>query len=96
MGPYRIKEIVLTNAIELELSSSIKIHPIVNISWVQLYKLQVEGQKKTLSKLVIIEEKKEFKMEKILNKRVVKEKKNFLVWLSWVTSTITKEYLFIE
>jgi len=39
----------------------------------------VEGQKKTLSKLVIIEEKKEFKMEKILNKRVVREKKNFLV-----------------
>jgi len=39
----------------------------------------VEGQKKTLPKLVIIEGKKEFEIEKILNKRVVREKKNFLV-----------------
>jgi len=30
--PYKVKEIVSTNAIELELPSSIKIHPVVNIS----------------------------------------------------------------
>ena len=79
IGPYRVKGIVSTNAIELELPSSIKIHPIVNVSQVWLYKPQVEGQKKTLPKPVIIGEEKEFKVEKILNKRVVREKEKFLV-----------------
>jgi len=68
MGPYRVKGIVSTNAIELELSSSVKIHPVVNVSQVQLYKPQVERQKKVLLKPVIIEREKEFEVEKILNK----------------------------
>ena len=79
MGPYRIKGIVLTNAIELELPSSIKICSVVNVSRVWLYRPQVEGQRKTLPKLVIIKGEEEFEMEKILNKRVVREKKKFLV-----------------
>jgi len=32
VGPYRIKGIVLSNAVELELPSSIRIHPVVNVS----------------------------------------------------------------
>jgi len=32
VGPYKVKGIVSSNAIELELSSSIKIHPAVNVS----------------------------------------------------------------
>jgi len=32
VGPYKIKKIVSTNAVELELPSMIKIHPVVNIS----------------------------------------------------------------
>jgi len=68
MGSYRVKGIVSTNAIELELSSSVKIHPVVNVSQVQLYKPQVERQKKVLLKPVIIEREKEFEVEKILNK----------------------------
>ena len=32
IGPYKIKGIILTNAIELELPSFIKIHPVVNVS----------------------------------------------------------------
>jgi len=32
VGPYKVKEIVSSNAIELELPKSIKIHPVVNIS----------------------------------------------------------------
>ena len=80
MGPYKVKGIISTNAIELELSSSIKIHPVVNISWVQLYRLQVKGQRKTLSKPVIIKGEEEFEMEKILNKKIVKGREKFLVW----------------
>ena len=79
VGPYRVKRIFLTNTIKLELSGSIKIYSIVNVSWVQLYRSQVEEQRKTPPKPVIIEGEEEFKVEKILNKRVVKGKKKFLV-----------------
>jgi len=79
IGPYKVKGIVLSNAIELELPKSIKIHPVVNVSRVRLYKLQVEGQKKILPKPVIIEEGEEFEVEKILNKRTIRRKKKFLV-----------------
>ena len=71
VGPYRIKGIVLSNIVELELPSSIRIYPVVNVSQVHLYKPQVEGQKKVLPKPVIIKEEEEFKVEKILNKRLV-------------------------
>jgi len=79
VGPYKIKGIVSSNTIELELPKTIKIHPVVNVSRVRLYKPQIEGQKKTLPKLVIIEGEKEFEVEKILNKRLVQGKKKFLV-----------------
>ena len=32
VGPYKIKKVVLLNAVELELPSTVKIHPVVNIS----------------------------------------------------------------
>ena len=79
VGPYKVKGIVSSNAIELELPKSIRIHPVVNVSRVWLYKSQVERQKKILPKPVIIEEEKEFEVEKILNKRTVRGKEKFLV-----------------
>jgi len=68
VGPYKVKGIVSSNAIELELPKSIKIYPVVNVSRVRLYKPQVEGQKKTPPKPVIIKGEEEFEVEKILNK----------------------------
>ena len=38
VGPYKVKGIVSSNEIKLELPKSIKIHPVVNVSRVQLYK----------------------------------------------------------
>jgi len=78
-GPYKVKGIVSSNAIELELPKSIRIHPIVNASSIQLYKPQIEGQKKIPPKPVIIEGEEEFEVEKILNKRMIKGKEKFLV-----------------
>jgi len=46
VSPYRIKKIVLLNAIELELLSTVKIHPVVNVSRIRRYVGQVERQKK--------------------------------------------------
>jgi len=42
VGPYKVKAIISSNAIELDLPSTVKIHPVVNISQVRRYKLQVE------------------------------------------------------
>ena len=37
IGSYKIKKIVLTNTAELELPSTIKIHPVVNVSRICKY-----------------------------------------------------------
>jgi len=90
MGPYKVKRIVSSNAIELKLPKSIKVYPVVNLSRVQLYKPQVEGQKKIPPKWVIIEGEEEFKVEKILNKRTVRGKKKFLVrWKEYMAEEDT-------
>ena len=46
VGPYKVKAIISSNVIELDLPSTIKIHPVVNVSRVQWYKSQVQGQRK--------------------------------------------------
>ena len=79
VGPYKVKRIVSSNTIELELPKSIKIHSVVNVSRVWLYKPQVEEQKNILPKLLIIEGQEEFKVEKIINKRMIRGKEKFLV-----------------
>ena len=79
VGSYKIKRIISSNAIELELPRSIKIYSVVNVSRAQLYKPQVEGQKKIPPKPVIIKEEEEVEVEKILNKRTVRGKEKFLV-----------------
>jgi len=59
VGPYKVKRIVSINAVELELSSTIKIHPVVNVSRIHRYVGQVERQKKKQLAPVIIEGEKE-------------------------------------
>jgi len=66
------KGIISTNAIELELLSTMKIHPVVNVSRVCRYKDQVEGQKKKQPVPVKIEGEEEYEVEKILNKKKFK------------------------
>jgi len=55
VGPYRVKEIISSNVVKLELPSTIKIHPVVNVSRVQRYIGQIEGQRKEQPAPVIIE-----------------------------------------
>jgi len=54
VGPYKIKKIVLTNVVELELPSTIRIHLVVNISRIRRYVGQVEGQRREQPTPVII------------------------------------------
>ena len=53
--PYKIKKMVLSNTVELELPTTIKIHPVVNVSRICRYMGQVEGQRKKQPAPVIIE-----------------------------------------
>jgi len=71
VGPYKVKAIISSNVIELELPSTVRIHPVVNVSRVQRYKSQVEGQRKETPQLVEIEGEEEWEVEKIINKRKV-------------------------
>ena len=52
VGPYAIEEIVSLNAVKLQLPSSMRIHLVVNVSWIVRYKEQVKEQKKEEGKLV--------------------------------------------
>ena len=69
VGPYQVKRIISTNAIELDLPNTVRIHLVVNVSRVQRYKDQVEGQKKEQPASVIIKGEEEYEVEKILNKK---------------------------
>ena len=79
IGPYKIKKIISLNAIELELPSTIKIYPVVNVSRIHRYVGQVEGQKKEQPAPVIIKGKEEWEVKRILNKRQVRGKDKYLV-----------------
>jgi len=35
IGPYKVREIISSNAVKLELPSTVKIHPVVNVSRIQ-------------------------------------------------------------
>jgi len=69
VSSYKIKKIVLSNTVELELPNTVKIHLVVNISRIQCYVGQVEGQRKEQLAPVIIEEEEKWEVERILNKQ---------------------------
>jgi len=79
VGPYRVKAIISSNTIELDLPSTVRIHPVFNISRVQWYKLQVEGQRRETPQPVVIEGKEEWEVKKIITKRKVRGRDKYLV-----------------
>ena len=79
VGPYKIEEVVSMNAVKLQLPSSMRIHLVVNVSQVVLYREQVKGQKKKEGKLIEVEKVEEWEVEKILNKRKIRGVKKYLV-----------------
>ena len=77
---YRIKKVVLSNAVELKLPSMVRIHLVVNISRIRKYVGQVERQRNKQPALVTIKKEEEQKVEKILNKQRIRKKDKYLVW----------------
>jgi len=86
VGPYKIKAIISSNVIELELPTSVKIHLVVNVSQIKQYIDQVDGQRKETPQPVVIEREEEWEVEKILNKRRIRGKDKFLVWWKGFTA----------
>jgi len=74
-----IKEVMSANTVKLRLPVSVKIHLVVNVSRVVRYKELVKEQRVEESKLVGTNDNKEYKVEKILNKRIVQEYIKYLV-----------------
>ena len=71
IGPYPIAEMKSSNAVQLKLPHSIKIHPIINISHVRPYKLsQIPQQSAPEPPPVEIEGEFKYEVEQILNSRL--------------------------
>ena len=69
-----------------------RIHLVVNISWIVQYKEQVEGQKKEEGKPVEVEGIKEWEVEKILNKKKIRGVEKYLVqWKGFIAEGDTWE-----
>jgi len=79
VGPYAIEEVVSSNAVKLCLPSSMRIHPVVNVSRIVCYKEQVKGQKKEEGKPVEVEGVEEWEVEKILNKKKMRGVEKYLI-----------------
>ena len=79
VGPYAIEEVVSLNVVKLWLPSSMRIHPVVNVSRIVRYKEQVKGQKKEEGKLVEVEGVEEWEVEKILNKKKMRGVEKYLI-----------------
>jgi len=92
VDPYKIKKIVLLNAVELELPSTVKIHLVVNVSRIQQYVGQVEEQGKEQPAPVIIKGEEEWEVKRILNKQRVRGKDKYLVcWKGFTAESNTWE-----
>jgi len=77
--PYRMKGIISSNVIELDLPSSVRIHPVVNVSRIRRYRDQVREQKVMPPPPVEIQGEMEYEVEKILSKRKRYRKVEYLV-----------------
>ena len=67
-----------------------RIHPVVNVSWIVRYKEQVKGQKKEEGKPVEVKGVEEWEVEKILNKKKVRGVEKYLIrWKEFIAERDT-------
>jgi len=71
VGPYKIEEVVLRNAVKLKFLASMRIYLVVNISRIVRYRELVREQRVEELKPVEVNEVEEWEVEKILNKRKI-------------------------
>jgi len=84
IGPYVVKKIVSENVVELELLVSLRIYLVVNVRRIVKYQEQVEGKKKIPLPPIEVASKKEYKVEKNLDRKERRGKPKYLVrWKSY-------------
>ena len=96
LGPYSITKLVGTNAVELRLPRSMRIHPVVNISHVKPYRECLPGQPVTPPGPSNITEdhEEEYEVEHIVNSRYKGKRLEYLVqWKGWSITDRTWEPL---
>jgi len=76
---YIIDKIVSTNVVKLWLLTLMRVHLVVNVSWVVRYIKQVEEQKVEAVKPVEIDRVEEWEVEKVFNKIKIREIVKYLV-----------------
>ena len=94
IGLYVVRKIVSENVVELELLTSLKIYPVVNVRRIVKYREQVEGQKKIPLPPVEVASEKEYKVEEILDRLERRGKTKYLVkWKGYTAEENTWEKL---
>ena len=95
IGPYPIVEIKSSNAVQLKLPQSIKIHPVVNVSHVHLHKpSHIPQQSAPKPPPIEIEGEFEYEVKQILDSRLYQGNLQYLVkWLGYTEEHSTWEPL---
>ena len=88
LGLFEIIKVVSPNAMKLKLPASYKIHNVINVSRLKLYKEPTAGQRVTPPEPVEVEGQPEYEVEEVLDSRLKKGKLEYLV--KW--SGYTDEY----
>jgi len=89
---YIVKKIMSENTVELELPVSLRIHLVVNVRRIVKYREQVEGQKKIPLPPIEVASEKEYKVEKILDRREKRGKPKYLIrWKGYMAEEDTWE-----
>ena len=92
VGPYTIEEVVSSNAVRLQLPSSMRIHLVVNVSRIVRYKEQIKEQNKEEGKPVEVEGVEEWEVEKVLNKKKIRGVDKYLIrWKGFMAEGDTWE-----
>ena len=84
LGPYEIIKIISPNAVKLKLPTLFKIHNVINVSCIRLYRPPTAGQSTIPPKSIVIEGTPEYEVEEITDSRLKHGKLKFLVkWSSY-------------
>src|SRR5438876_266138 len=84
-GPFRVLDLIGKQAYRLDIPKSWKqVHPVFHVSLLEPYHSRPEAGQPTVSELVLLPDGEEWEVEKILDKRTWKGKKQYLVhWLGF-------------
>ena len=85
LGPFEIIKVVSPNAMKLKLPASYKIHDVINVSQLRLYKEPTAGQRISPPEPIKVEGQPEYKVEEVLDSRLKKGKLEYLIKWSGYT-----------